>query len=171
MPVVDGLPIPIATGQIPPRAASPAPPEHPVDHHPVIRPAPTPRRRAIRQQRLQPGPFLISQIMTIKHTDDLPDPHQEIHGTRPSLRPWTDGRRGRVGTIRGRLVSSSPGSPPTPTAWTTWSGCAGRTASSAPAASMRAAGRSVTAATSARAVEGTVNFAICVAGMIDGLLL
>src|SRR5438270_11518018 len=85
MPVVDGLPIPIATGQIPPRAASPAPPEHPVDHHPVIGPAPTPTRRAIRQQRLQPSPFLISQIMTIKHTDDLPDPRQEIHGTRPDM--------------------------------------------------------------------------------------
>ena len=24
--------------------------------------------------------------MTIKHTEDLPDPHQEIHGTRPSAK-------------------------------------------------------------------------------------
>src|SRR6185312_11135344 len=63
--------------------ASPTPPEHPVDHHPVISPAPTPTRRAIRQQRLQPSPFLISQIMTIKHTDDLPEPRQKIHETRP----------------------------------------------------------------------------------------
>lgn len=65
--------------------ASPTPPEHPVDHHPVIGPPPTPTRRAIRQQRLQPSPFLISQIMTIKHTDDLPEPRQKIHETRPSL--------------------------------------------------------------------------------------
>lgn len=41
-------------------------------------------RPAIGQQRLQPSPFLISQIMTIKHPDDLPDPRQEIHGTRPN---------------------------------------------------------------------------------------
>ena len=84
MPVIDGLPVPVATGQIPPRATRPRPPQHPVDHRPVIGPAPTPTRRAIRQQRLQPSPFPISQIMTIKHTDDLPDPPHEIHGTRPS---------------------------------------------------------------------------------------
>jgi hypothetical protein len=83
MPVIDGLPVPIATRQIPPRAPGPSPPQHPVDHRAVIGPAPTPTRRAIRQQRRQPSPFPISQIMTIKHTDDLPDPPQEIHGTRP----------------------------------------------------------------------------------------
>src|ERR687894_1589268 len=84
MPVIDGLSVPVSTRQVPPRRATTGPPEHPVDHHPVIGPPSTPTRRAIGQQPLQPGPFLISQIMAIKHTDDLPDPLQEIHRTRPS---------------------------------------------------------------------------------------
>jgi hypothetical protein len=43
-----------------------------------------PRAACDRATAVPPSPFLISQILTIKHTDDLPDPRQEIHGTRPN---------------------------------------------------------------------------------------
>jgi hypothetical protein len=50
----------------------------------VISPPTTPTRRPIGQQRLQPSPFLVGQVMAIKHTQDLPHPPGLIHGTRPS---------------------------------------------------------------------------------------
>jgi hypothetical protein len=100
MSVIDGFPVPVATRQIPPRAPGPSPPQHPVDHRPVIGPASTPTRHAIRQQRRQPSPLPISQIMTIKHTDDLPDPPQEIHGTRPSPRRAARGVGGAPAATR-----------------------------------------------------------------------
>ncbi len=36
----------------------------------------------VRQQRLQPGPLLIGQIVTIEHAPVLPHPAVLIHGTR-----------------------------------------------------------------------------------------
>ncbi|HEU0086662.1 MAG TPA: hypothetical protein VFQ77_03275, partial [Pseudonocardiaceae bacterium] len=47
-------------------------------------PSATPTRGLIRQQRLQSSPFLIGQIMAIKHPEDLSYPPTEIHGTRSS---------------------------------------------------------------------------------------
>ena len=50
-------------------ATAPAagPPEHPVDHRAVIGPPATPLRGLVGQQRFQPGPFLIGQIVSIEH--------------------------------------------------------------------------------------------------------
>ena len=48
----------------------------------MIHPPPTPTRRLIGQQRLQPGPFLVSQIMTMQHRLGLPHPVVKIRGTR-----------------------------------------------------------------------------------------
>src|SRR6478672_4621720 len=84
MPVVDGLPGPERGRHVPPRDTTAGPPEHPVEHHAVIRPPPTPTRRLIGQQRLQPGPFLVSQIMTMQHAPGLPHPTLMIRGTRSS---------------------------------------------------------------------------------------
>jgi hypothetical protein len=51
----------------------------------VIGPAPTPLRFLTGQQRLQPGPFLVGQIMTIEHADGLPHPLIKIRGTRSDM--------------------------------------------------------------------------------------
>jgi hypothetical protein len=48
----------------------------------VIGPTTTPPRASVGQQRLQPSPFLIGQIMAIQHDQDLPHPKAAIHGTR-----------------------------------------------------------------------------------------
>src|SRR3954466_1683217 len=82
MPVVDGLPRPERRRHIPPRHTTPRPPEHPVEHRAVVAPPPTPTRGLIRQQRLQPSPLLIGQVMTMQHTKDLPHPALKIRGTR-----------------------------------------------------------------------------------------
>jgi hypothetical protein len=50
----------------------------------MISPPPTPARRLIGQQRLQPRPLFLSQVMMIVHRNDLPHPTQKIHRTRPS---------------------------------------------------------------------------------------
>lgn len=50
----------------------------------MISPPATPTGGLVRQQRLQPSPFLVGQVMAIKHKQDLPHPPTEIHGTRPS---------------------------------------------------------------------------------------
>jgi hypothetical protein len=84
VPVIDRLPIPETRRQIPPRTTRPGPPQHPVDHRPVIGPPATPPRRTIRQQSLQTSPLPLGQIMTIKHTKQLPQPANKIHRTRPS---------------------------------------------------------------------------------------
>jgi hypothetical protein len=68
MAVVDRLPTPVGSRQIPQRRARPSPPQHPLDHLPMIPPRPTPARRPTRQQRLQSNPFHIGQVMTIMHT-------------------------------------------------------------------------------------------------------
>jgi hypothetical protein len=61
MPVIDGLPVAEAVRQVARRAPGPGP-EDPVDHHPVIIP-PVPLAGMLRQQRLQPRPFRITEIM------------------------------------------------------------------------------------------------------------
>jgi len=86
MPVIDGLPIPEAPRQVPPRAARPGTEEDPVDHRPVIGP-PAALPRTGGQERPQPLPLLISQVMafqSVKHRTDLQHQASKIHGTRPS---------------------------------------------------------------------------------------
>ena len=46
------------------------------------RPPPTATRSLIGQQRFQPGPFVVDQIMTMQHAKDLPHPALKIRGTR-----------------------------------------------------------------------------------------
>src|SRR6516162_1842188 len=62
MPVIDRLPVAEAFRQVAPRAPGPGPEEDPVDHQPVIIP-PVPLPRMPRQQRLQPRPFHITEVM------------------------------------------------------------------------------------------------------------
>src|SRR6266576_1057817 len=90
MPSIDGFPVPVAGRKITPGSASPGPPQHAVDDQPVIHPPAATPRRPIRQQRLQPHPFPIGQIMTIKHDKVLPAHPLKIHETRPSpgLAAW-----------------------------------------------------------------------------------
>src|SRR5215207_2129135 len=100
MPVVDGLPVPVVRWHVAPRQPAAGPPEHPVDHRPVIGPTTTPLRLLAGQQRFQPGPFLIGQIVSIEHPLGLPHPLIKIRGTRSSgadapARPdvwWGSGR-------------------------------------------------------------------------------
>src|SRR2546421_9558843 len=84
MPSIDGFPVPVAGRKITPGSASPGPPQNAVDDQPVIPPPAATPRRPIRQQRLQPHPFPIGQIMTIKHDKVLPAHPLKIHETRPS---------------------------------------------------------------------------------------
>jgi hypothetical protein len=80
MPVVHRLPIPIRTRQIPPRRPGPHPPQHPVDHGAMIGPPPSPPARHPRQQRLQPSPVLIAQIVSIMHEPGLQHPGRFNYG-------------------------------------------------------------------------------------------
>ena len=50
----------------------------------MLGPPPTPTRSLIGQQRFQPGPFVVGQIMTVQHAKDLPHPALKIRGTRSS---------------------------------------------------------------------------------------
>jgi hypothetical protein len=84
MPVVDGLPVPILGWQVPPRQPAPGPPEHSIEHRTVIGPPPTLLQGLVGQQRLQPSPLRVGQIMAIEHGLDLPHPAVMIHGTRSS---------------------------------------------------------------------------------------
>jgi hypothetical protein len=84
MPVRDGLPASERGRHVPPRNATTGPPEHPVEDRAVIGPPPTATRDLVRQQRLQPGPFLVGQIMTMQHQKDLLHPALKIRGTRSS---------------------------------------------------------------------------------------
>src|SRR3954464_3242543 len=90
MPAVQGAEVPVAGRHIPPRSSSPSPPQNPVDHLPVIEPPAPAARRPVRQQRLQPRPFGIGQVMPIEHGPGLPDPPAKIRETRPRLEPATD---------------------------------------------------------------------------------
>src|SRR3569833_2653482 len=67
MPLVDGLPLAVLSGQVPPRAAAPSPPEHTVDCAAVVGP-PAAAPRVTGQQWLQPLPLHIGDVMSIKHT-------------------------------------------------------------------------------------------------------
>ena len=77
----------------------PGPVEDPVDHQPVIIP-PVPLPRMTRQQRLQPHPLRIGQIMpfqpVIIHGAIQPKRPMKIYGTRPSRGPWPGASRRRV---------------------------------------------------------------------------
>src|SRR5215203_1398512 len=98
MPVVHGLPTPKRCRHVPPRDTTAGPPEHAVEDRAVLGPPPTPTRSLIGQQRFQPGPFVVGQIMTVQHAKDLPHPALKIRGTR-SKPPPADPPRGRVFTV------------------------------------------------------------------------
>ena len=51
----------------------------------MISPPPTPTRSLIGQQRFQPGPFLVGQVMAMQHEKDLPHPAVMIRGTRSDM--------------------------------------------------------------------------------------
>src|SRR4026209_1524213 len=84
MPGVDALPAPVRARHIPPRRPRSRAPHHPVDHLAVVAPPATPTRRPIGQQRLQPCPLRVGQVMPIMHRRCLPDPSPKIRETRPS---------------------------------------------------------------------------------------
>jgi hypothetical protein len=77
--------MPILARQVTPGRPGPDPPKHSIEDQPVVRPAATSTRTPVGQQRLQPGPFPVGQVMAIKHEEDLPHPLTVIHGTRPSV--------------------------------------------------------------------------------------
>src|SRR3954454_2226011 len=107
MPVVDGLPVPVVPWHVAPRQPAAGPLEPPVDHRPVIGPTTTPLRLLAGQQRLQPGPFLIGQIVSIEHPLGLPHPLIKIRGTRSSRRAT----RAAVGSgvnLQRRPIRSEP---------------------------------------------------------------
>src|ERR1019366_2153899 len=95
MPVIDRLPVPEALGQVPPRAPCPGAEEDPVDHHPVIRPAATPRRIS-EQKHPQTPPFLIrgghdDSVDQAPHLSTSPgheDPRDTPYAS-PTLRPYS----------------------------------------------------------------------------------
>jgi len=80
MPVIDGLPVPKPLRQIPPWAAHPGPEQNPINHQPVIIP-PVPLPRMSRQQRLQPCPLRIAQVMPLQpviiHRTSQPETNQQ----------------------------------------------------------------------------------------------
>src|SRR3954451_10255468 len=84
MPPMQSSEVPVAGRHIPPWRPGPGPPQDPVDHLPVIVPPAAAARRPVRQQRLQPDPLRISQIVTIEHRPGLPTPPAKIGETRPS---------------------------------------------------------------------------------------
>ena len=88
MPVVDRLPQPATRRQVTPDDPSPGPEEDPVDHRPMVLPPCTPHR-VHRQQRFQPRPLIIRQIVAFQtflvHAGDLHQDRNQDHGTRPSV--------------------------------------------------------------------------------------
>ncbi len=74
MPVVHGFPVAVAKRQIPPRRTGSGPPQHPIDNLPMIHPPATSNRGPVRQQRLQPGPLFIRQIVTVLHKSESGEP-------------------------------------------------------------------------------------------------
>jgi hypothetical protein len=90
MPMVDGLPVPVVTMQIPPRTAGTSPPQHPIDHRSMIGPPPTAHPGAASGQATTvPAAPTLPQS---NHGDraprrDLPHPTRKIHGTRPNASP------------------------------------------------------------------------------------
>src|SRR5690349_18043213 len=98
-PAVAGFSVSKTRGQGP----TSGPPEHPTEHHAVISPPPTPTRRLVGQQRLQPGPFLVGQIVSMQHRTGLPHPTLMIRGTRSNL----PGRRSRRSSALPLLPTST----------------------------------------------------------------
>ena len=84
MPPVQGSEVPVARPNIPPRRPRAGPPQDPVDHLPVVVPPASPARRPVGQERLQPCPLCIGQIVTIEHRSGLPGPRLKIGERRPS---------------------------------------------------------------------------------------
>src|SRR3954463_2519862 len=103
MPVVDGLPMTELRRQVSPRRAGSGPPEHSVEHLPVIGPPATTARREVGQQQRHPVPLGIGQIVTIEHIPCLPQPGYKIHGT---------------GSNPYRNESTGPGAVPAADRWT-----------------------------------------------------
>jgi hypothetical protein len=64
----------------------------------VIGPPATPLRLLAGQQRLQPGPFLVGQIVSIEHAGGLPHLPVKIRGTRSSGRRTGNSRSRRGGS-------------------------------------------------------------------------
>ncbi len=62
----DGLPRPIPLGQVRPRRPGPQPPQHTIDHLPVITPRPTTPIH-LRQQGLYPLPCRLRQLTSTCH--------------------------------------------------------------------------------------------------------
>jgi len=113
---VDGLPVPVLRRQIPPRRTGTRPPQHSVDDAPMILPPAAAPRRTVRQQRLQPSPLRIRQIMTTNHKSGLSHPPSKIQETRPrSTAARINGRlrnkRMMVLPISGSTVIRRPGHP------------------------------------------------------------
>jgi hypothetical protein len=76
--LVDGLPGTVPFGQVPPRRPGPQPPQHPIDHLPVIPPR-TPAPINTRQERFHPLPRRLSQLSSTRHMIN--------YQTRPSAGP------------------------------------------------------------------------------------
>src|SRR6185436_14046795 len=108
MPVVDGLPRTVIRGYVAPRQSAAGPPEHAVDHGAVIGPPATPLRLLAGQQRLQPGPFLVGQIVSIEHADGLPHPPVKIRGTRSSASAGNPPQPMPVGCPESTVVTHRP---------------------------------------------------------------
>jgi hypothetical protein len=97
VPVIHRLPVPEPFRQVPPRAPGPGPEEDPVDDQPVIIP-PVPLPWMSRQQRPQPRPLAISQVMPaqplIIHTaiqTEIPGKIYEtraLHAASPAEEVW-----------------------------------------------------------------------------------
>jgi len=87
VPVIDRLPVPEPPGQIPPRAPRPGPEENPVQDQPVIIP-PMSLPRMGRQQRFQPRPLRITEVMPLQpvhiHGVIQAETTTKIYGTRSS---------------------------------------------------------------------------------------
>src|SRR3954470_2908246 len=108
MPPVQGSAVPVAGRNTPPWRPGPGPPQDPVDHLPVIVPTAAAARRPVRQQRLQPDPLRISQIVTIEHRPGLPNPPAQIGETRPRPPGGRPPRRVRPGRSAGRPAGTPP---------------------------------------------------------------
>src|SRR3954452_8939266 len=84
MPAIHGLPRAIGGRQVTPWRTRPGPPQDRVHHSPVRGPRTTLTASALhRKERLQLGPLLIGQIMTIMHATITPERAPNHCQTRP----------------------------------------------------------------------------------------
>src|SRR3954453_12070564 len=96
MPPMQRSEVPVAGRNVPPWRPRPGPPQDSVDHLPVIVPPASAARRPVRQQRLQPGPLRVGQIVTIAPGPGLAAPPVKIGETHPSLPDEPPARRAPV---------------------------------------------------------------------------